>query len=158
MNIITLGRGNIGGGLGRRWQQSGHKVTFFGRDGGDASTADVVLVAVPPGSISDALSQVTGLEGKVAVDATNAFGGRDDTYESLAHEVKVHTKGRSRRPSMRTTRISSIESTTSVWRPAVCMRPKRRHARSRRRSSATPATSLSMSVGWTARALWRTSR
>ena len=93
MNIITLGRGNIGGGLGRRWQQSGHKVTFFGRDGGDASTADVVLVAVPPGSISDALSQVTGLEGKVAVDATNAFGGRDDTYESLAHEVKVHTKG-----------------------------------------------------------------
>ena len=36
---------------------------------------------------------MTGLEGKVAVDATNAFNGRDERYESLAHEVKAHTKG-----------------------------------------------------------------
>lgn len=33
------------------------------------------------------------LEGKIAVDATNAFAGRDDRYESLAHEVKAHTRG-----------------------------------------------------------------
>jgi predicted dinucleotide-binding enzyme len=83
----------IGGGLGRRWAEAGHKVTLLGRDGGDASDADVVLVAVPSSSISDALARVTGLEGKIAVDATNAFGGRDDQYESLAHEVKAHTNG-----------------------------------------------------------------
>jgi predicted dinucleotide-binding enzyme len=83
----------IGGGLGRRWAEAGHNVTLLGRDGGDASDADVVLVAVPSSSISDALAKVTGLEGKIAVDATNAFGGRDDQYDSLAHEVKAHTNG-----------------------------------------------------------------
>jgi 8-hydroxy-5-deazaflavin:NADPH oxidoreductase len=93
VNITTIGRGNIGSGLGRRWEQAGHKVTMLGRDGGDASDADVVLVAVPSGSISDALGKVTGLEGKIAVDATNAFAGRDEQSESLAHEVKTHTKG-----------------------------------------------------------------
>ncbi len=36
---------------------------------------------------------MTGLEGKTAIDATNAFGGRDERYESLAQEVKAHTKG-----------------------------------------------------------------
>ena len=40
-----------------------------------------------------ALSNVTGLEGKPAIDATNAFAGRDEKYESLAHEVRAHTRG-----------------------------------------------------------------
>jgi 8-hydroxy-5-deazaflavin:NADPH oxidoreductase len=93
VNITTIGRGIIGGGLGRLWEQAGHTVTLLGRDGGDASDADVVLVAVPSGSISAALAGVTGLEGKIAVDATNAFGGRDERYESLAQEVKAHTNG-----------------------------------------------------------------
>jgi predicted dinucleotide-binding enzyme len=93
MNITTIGRGNIGGGLARRWEQAGHSVTALGRDGGDAAAADVVLVAVPSGSVSEALANVTGLEGTIAIDATNAFGGRNEQYESLAHEVKAHTNG-----------------------------------------------------------------
>jgi predicted dinucleotide-binding enzyme len=93
MNITTIGRGNIGGGLGRLWEQAGHQVTALGREGGDASDADVVLVAVPSGSISDALGKVTGLEGKIAIDAANAFGGRNEQYESFAHEVKAQTNG-----------------------------------------------------------------
>jgi predicted dinucleotide-binding enzyme len=88
MNITTIGRGNIGGGLARRWQKAGHTVTTLGRDGGDASAADVVLVAVPGGEIADALGKVSGLDGKTAIDATNAFGGRNEQFESLAHEVK----------------------------------------------------------------------
>jgi predicted dinucleotide-binding enzyme len=64
---------------------------MLGREGGDASGAEVVLVAVPSGSITEALGQVTGLGGKIAVDATNAFAGRDERYESLAHEIKAHT-------------------------------------------------------------------
>ena len=47
MNIPTIGRGALGGGLARRWQQAGHNLTLIGRDGGDASNGDVVLVAVP---------------------------------------------------------------------------------------------------------------
>jgi 8-hydroxy-5-deazaflavin:NADPH oxidoreductase len=93
MNITTIGRGNIGGGLAKLWEQAGHTVTTLGSDGGDASDADVVLVAVPSGSVSEALGNVTGLEGKTAIDTANAFAGRNEQYESFAHEVKAHTNG-----------------------------------------------------------------
>jgi predicted dinucleotide-binding enzyme len=93
MNITTIGKGNIGGGLARLWERAGHQVTTLGSEGGDASGADVVLVAVPGGAISDALDKVTGLEGKVAVDATNIFTERNEQYESLADEVKACTNG-----------------------------------------------------------------
>jgi predicted dinucleotide-binding enzyme len=52
-----------------------------------------VLLAVPSGSIDDALASVTGLEGKVVIDATNAFGGRAEGFDSLAQQVKAHTGG-----------------------------------------------------------------
>jgi predicted dinucleotide-binding enzyme len=93
MKITTIGKGNIGGGLGRLWEQAGHQVTALGHEGGDASDADGVLVAVPSSAISDALQKVTGLEGKIAIDAANAFAGRNEQYKSFAHEVKAHTKG-----------------------------------------------------------------
>lgn len=88
MNITVIGRGNVGGGLARRWEKAGHTVTELGRDGGDAADADAVLMAVPSSVIADALGKVSGLDGKVVVDATNAFTGRNEEYESLAHEVK----------------------------------------------------------------------
>src|SRR5947207_8683675 len=88
MKITTIGRGNTGGGLAERWEKAGHTVTTLGREGGDASDADAVLVAVPGGSIADALGKVSGLEGKVVIDATNAFGPCNEEFESLAHEVK----------------------------------------------------------------------
>src|SRR6266540_393528 len=91
MKITTIGRGTIAGGLARLWERAGHTVTTLGREGGDASDADVVFVAVPSGSISDALGNVTGLDGKIAIDAANAFGGRNEQYPSFAHEVKAHT-------------------------------------------------------------------
>jgi predicted dinucleotide-binding enzyme len=88
MKIATIGRGNIGGGLGKIWRRAGHEVQEFGRDGGDASDADVILVAVPSGAIAEALSKVSGIEGKTSIDATNAYTGRNEEFESLAHEVK----------------------------------------------------------------------
>jgi predicted dinucleotide-binding enzyme len=93
MNITVIGRGNVGGGLADRWKKAGHSVTALGRDGGDASDAEAVLVAVPSDAISDALGKVSGLEGKVVIDATNAFHGRNEEFESLAHEVKSHVDG-----------------------------------------------------------------
>ncbi|HET9324402.1 MAG TPA: hypothetical protein VFO03_11030 [Gaiellaceae bacterium] len=93
MRITVIGRGNVGGGLARRWERAGHEVTELGRDGGDASDADAVLVAVPGGSIADALGKVSGLDGKVVIDATNIFGERNEEFPSLAHEVKSITKG-----------------------------------------------------------------
>jgi hypothetical protein len=63
-------------------------VQALGRDGGDASAADVLLVAVPGPEIANALGGVTGVEGKVTIDATNAIRGRNEDFESNAHEVK----------------------------------------------------------------------
>jgi 8-hydroxy-5-deazaflavin:NADPH oxidoreductase len=68
-------------------------VTELGRGGGDASGADVVVVAVPGSAISAALGAVTGLAGKVAIDATNAFPSRNEAFASLAEEVKSFTGG-----------------------------------------------------------------
>ncbi|TML46887.1 MAG: dinucleotide-binding protein [Actinobacteria bacterium] len=88
MKITVIGRGNVGGGLADRWEKAGHTVDRLGREGGDAADADVVLVAVPSAQIADALGKVNGLEGKVVIDATNPFGGRNEEFESLALEVK----------------------------------------------------------------------
>jgi predicted dinucleotide-binding enzyme len=93
MKITTVGRGNVAGGLAKRWQAAGHEVTALGRDGGDASDADVLVVSVPSGAIGEALGKVTGTDGKIAIDTTNAYGGRNEQYESLAHEVKSITNG-----------------------------------------------------------------
>lgn len=88
MRITVIGRGNVGGGLARRWSTAGHEVQELGRDGGDASDSDVLLVAVPAGEIANALGAVSGIGGKLTIDATNAVRGRNEEYESLAHEVR----------------------------------------------------------------------
>jgi predicted dinucleotide-binding enzyme len=93
MNISVIGKGNLGGGLARRWRKAGHTVQEIGREGGDVSKADVVLVAVPSNVITDALSKVSGLKGKTAIDVTNAFAGRNEAFSSYAHEVKAITGG-----------------------------------------------------------------
>ena len=93
MKIATIGRGNVGGGLAKRWRNAGHEVTEIGSDGGDVSRAEVILVAVRSDVIGDALGKVTGLSDQVVIDATNAFTGRAEGFESLAHEIKSHVGG-----------------------------------------------------------------
>jgi predicted dinucleotide-binding enzyme len=93
MNIAVIGRGNVGGGLAHLWRARGHQVQEIGSGGGDVSTADAVVVAVPSGVIADALGSVRGIEGKVAIDATNHFRGERPPFPSLAHEVKSITGG-----------------------------------------------------------------
>ena len=88
LKIVVIGRGNVGGGLARLWQRAGHDVVSLGREGGNASDADVVVVAVPGDAIPEALSKVTGLPGKTTIDATNSFSGPNDGFPSLAAEVK----------------------------------------------------------------------
>lgn len=94
MKVTTIGRGNVGGGLARLWQSAGHDVTTLGRDGGDASDADAILLAVPSDQIERALTEtVSGAKGKIVIDACNAFHGRGGEYPSLAHQVKAITGG-----------------------------------------------------------------
>jgi predicted dinucleotide-binding enzyme len=94
MNIAVIGRGNVGGGLADKWEQAGHSVTRIGKDGGDVSDAEAVLIAVPGGAIEDALGKVSGLAGKTAIDATNLFGAdRPSGFDSNAEYVKSVTNG-----------------------------------------------------------------
>jgi 8-hydroxy-5-deazaflavin:NADPH oxidoreductase len=65
-----------------------HSRTLLLREGGDATGADVVVVAVPGEAIAEALSKVQGLAGEIAVDTSNSFSGPRDGFSSLAAEVK----------------------------------------------------------------------
>lgn len=93
MKITVIGRGNVGGGLARKWRAAGHEVQELGREGGDATDADVLLVAVPSAQIAAALAKVGGIEGKPTIDATNATRGRNENFESNAHEIKAIVGG-----------------------------------------------------------------
>ena len=95
MKITTIGRGTVGGTLGRLWAAADHEVTELGHDGGSAAGADVVLLAVPYQALADALTGVTDLDGKVVLDATNRLDGSDPPagYASNAALVKAKTVG-----------------------------------------------------------------
>jgi predicted dinucleotide-binding enzyme len=95
MRIAVVGKGNVGGGLADRWERAGHDVTRIGKEGGDVSSAEAVLLAVPGGAIADAVGSVQGLEGKTVIDATNLLGTeeRPSGFQSNAEFVKSKTNG-----------------------------------------------------------------
>src|SRR5579862_8200346 len=71
MNIGILGSGNVGGTLGRRWQEKGHTVTLASRDRASVEAAakcEVVLVALPFEAAKDVLESLN-LNGKIVLDA-----------------------------------------------------------------------------------------
>ena len=95
MKITTIGRGNIGGGPAELWKKAGHEMTSLGHEGGDASGADMVLVAVPGDAIEAALASVAGLESKTVIDTTNLYSGvrPPSGFASNAEYVKSATGG-----------------------------------------------------------------
>src|SRR5207302_4611317 len=94
MKIAVVGKGNVGGGLADRWEKAGHEVTRIGKDGGDVSDAEAVLVAVPGGAVADALGNVQGLQGKTVIDATNLIGTEPPSgFASNAEFIKSKTNG-----------------------------------------------------------------
>ena len=94
MKIAVVGKGNVGGGLADRWEKAGHEVTRIGKDGGDVSGADAVLVAVPGSAIAEVFETVDGWDGKTVIDATNVIGAQPpDGYSSNTEFVKSKTNG-----------------------------------------------------------------
>src|ERR1700750_1364709 len=94
MRITVVGRGKLGGGLADLWERAGHQVMRLGRDGGDVSDADAVLVAVPGGAIAEACDGLEGFEGKTVIDATNLYNvSPPDGFASNAEFVKSRTNG-----------------------------------------------------------------
>src|SRR5919197_2073245 len=94
MRVAVIGRGNVGGGLADRWEAAGHHVTRLGRDGGDVSGADAVVIAAPGVAIAGVFETVRGLEGKTVVDATNLIGAQPPAgFASTAEYTKSRTNG-----------------------------------------------------------------
>jgi predicted dinucleotide-binding enzyme len=74
MKVAVIGHGNVGGALADLWERAGHEVTRIGREGGDVSDAEAMVVAIHGGTIREALDNVQGIEGKSVIDATNLLG------------------------------------------------------------------------------------
>jgi 8-hydroxy-5-deazaflavin:NADPH oxidoreductase len=99
MNIGIIGSGHIGGELGRLWAQLGHHITFGTRDAGSekikallenapsasaasyqetVNSSELIVVALPYKAIAETIRGLTGLAGKIIIDANNkvpATGG-----------------------------------------------------------------------------------
>ena len=94
MKLAVVGKGNVGGGLADLWEKAGHEVTRIGSEGGDVSDAEAVLLAVPGGAVPQALEEVSGIDGKTVIDATNLIGAEPpEGFASNAEYVKSKTGG-----------------------------------------------------------------
>ena len=94
MKITVYGKGHVGGGLADLWEKKGHQVTRLGKNGGDVSNSEVVLIAVPGDKLADALGKLKGINGKTVIDATNLIGAKAPAgFRSNAEFVKSKTNG-----------------------------------------------------------------
>ncbi len=76
--VAVIGKGNVGGALGRGLERAGHQVRLVGHDPERVREAvawgDVVILAVPYAAIDQAVGELgDAVRGKVLVDVTNAL-------------------------------------------------------------------------------------
>jgi 8-hydroxy-5-deazaflavin:NADPH oxidoreductase len=76
--IGIIGSGNVGSALARGLERAGHEVQTAGRDHAAiraiATSAEIVLLAVPFGAIDDVVAGAgKALAGKIVIDITNAL-------------------------------------------------------------------------------------
>jgi len=107
MKIGIVGSGQVGGTLGAVWVRAGHEVMFSSREiehdkalaanlGANAragtpreaaSFGDVVMISVPYGALPEVGKTVADLiRGKVVIDTSNPFVGRDGEIANWARE------------------------------------------------------------------------
>ena len=109
MKIGIIGSGNIGGTLGRHWANVGHAVMFSSRNptklqsmadavGAQSGTVettatfgDVLLLAIPFGSVPALAQQIGVLNHKILIDATNPYPQRDGAIAQQVLDHKTQT-------------------------------------------------------------------
>ncbi|MET3287563.1 UNVERIFIED_CONTAM: putative dinucleotide-binding enzyme [Brevibacillus sp. OAP136] len=113
MKIASIGSGNMGGTLGKRWAASGHEVMFGSRDphsdrmqallhaagphaqAGTVRDAvafgEVVLLAVLSDDVERVLEEAGDLRNKILINCTNRFDGKsaDEEVRRLAQNARV---------------------------------------------------------------------
>jgi 8-hydroxy-5-deazaflavin:NADPH oxidoreductase len=119
MKIGIIGAGKMGSGLGKIWAKNGHELMFsfshdeqklkelaasvsataqVGTSAAAVQFADVVLLAVPWGAVSEALQAAGSLEGKILFSCVNALkpdmsGMAVGTTTSAAEEISKLAPG-----------------------------------------------------------------
>jgi predicted dinucleotide-binding enzyme len=83
-NVGIIGRGNVGSALKRGLEKAGYPVKAVGKDARvvevTAKWADIIVLAVPFGSIDEVLSEMgKGIDSKILVDATNIYTPESQT-------------------------------------------------------------------------------
>lgn len=104
MKVAIIGNGNVGGALERGLRRGGHDVQAVGHEPERmreaAEPADVVILAVPFGAVSDATRTLgDALDGKVLVDVTNAL--TEDYQLALGFDTSGAEQLQERAPASR---------------------------------------------------------
>lgn len=107
MKIAIIGAGNVGGALASGWARAGHSVILGVRNPGDrevqalvaanqnlsantvtaaAQEAEVILVSVPVGALTEVAKSLGELKNKIIIDATNSLFQKPEPY---AHGVEA---------------------------------------------------------------------
>lgn len=116
MNIGIIGSGHIGGELGRLWAVQGHQIIFGTRDLNSqkvktllehspaakagslqqaVDSSQVLVIALPYRAIAETLAGLTGLAGKIIIDANNkipATGGSSSLEIAALHPQALVVK------------------------------------------------------------------
>ena len=115
MKIAIIGAGNVGSALAKGWAKAGHTIILGVRNPQDkkitslladspnitakstqsaAWEAEVIVIALPIGSVVDVAKSMGNLHDKIIVDATNAVFQKPEPYANTVEAVKALTRCR----------------------------------------------------------------
>ncbi len=112
MQIGIIGTGRIASGVGQRLINAGHAVFFGSRDASKAQTVaqaigaqggtqaeavsfgEVIILAIPFGSVAEVVGDLPGLKGKIVIETANDLQGTDplsttERVQALLPDSKV---------------------------------------------------------------------
>lgn len=140
MQITVVGTGDVGGTLGRRWAEGGHRVVFGSRQPGSETVrnllettggravaqplatcvrqAEVVVLAVPWFAARGTLTALGELAGKVLIDCTNPLSG-DLSGLEVGPETSAAEQIQGWAPGARVVKAFSTTGYRNMARPEI---------------------------------------
>jgi predicted dinucleotide-binding enzyme len=143
--IAVLGTGRMGGAVGGRLAELGHTVVYGSREPGRddvvelldktgngasatsnadaASGADWIFLAIPYRALSDVLSELDGLDGKIVVDMTNALAPTEDGLMAMIAETSAGEEVQDAKPNAKVVKALNTVGFHVVTNPAAAGGP-----------------------------------
>ena len=113
MNIAIIGTGNVGGALAQKLIKAGHTVLMgakfpwseksiklaknigekrFASIENAVKQSEVIIITTPPDAVTQIITQLGNISGKIVIDATNSIRVKPDNYPTAYHAIKAITK------------------------------------------------------------------